>query len=229
MTKIHWRNVCEVAQRAHTEADAIQFWGISHIDTSGIARPIFNYRYEHTLATVKIARWLAALTGADTDITECSAWLHDCRKFLSRPQPNDTHAQDASAVVESILNESDFPNIKIPAVKHAIEHHVGFKLTTKLKPLETACLWDSDKLSKIGAAGLVHYISVAGISEKFMDTAKILEHGEQWLQRANIIADSMNTDIAKQEAQHRLKFVTNYYRQLAKEWADPMRATNIYT
>lgn len=226
MTKANWRTVCEAAQMAQTKADAIQFWGTSYMDDSGIAHPIFNYRFEHTLATVKIARWLASMTGADAEITECAAWLHDCRKFLSCPNSSDTHAQDASAAVESILEMSDFPNIKIPAVRHAIENHVGFKLTKKLKPLETACLWDADKLSKIGAAGLVHYVSIAGIFEKYTDTNNILRHGEKWLQRAQVIAKSMNTDVAKQEAQKRLEFITGYYKQLANEWSEPMRATD---
>ena len=210
MEKTHWRKVCEVAQRAHTEADAIQFWGTSYTDDSGATRPIFNYRFEHTLATVKIARWLSIMTGADLEIVECAAWLHDCRKFLSSPQSSDTHAQEASAAIEYILEISDFPKTKIPAVRHAIENHVGFELISKLEPLETACLWDADKLSKIGAAGLAHYISIAGILEKSMDTTKLLLHGEQWLQRAQIITKSMNTDAAKQEAIHRLSFVTNY-------------------
>jgi uncharacterized protein len=226
MTKASWRAICETVQRTHTEADAIQFWGTSYINSSGEAHSIFNYRFEHTLATVKIARWLAAVTGADAEITECAAWLHDCRKFLSNPKSSDTHAQDASAAVESILEVSDFPNIKIPAVKHAIENHVGFKLTKKLEPLETACLWDADKLSKIGAAGLAHYISIAGVFEKYIDTTNILRHGEQWLQHAQTIATSMNTDVAKKEAQDRLMFITGYYQQLAKEWSDPMQATH---
>ena len=227
MTKADWRTVCEAAQKTHTEADLILLWSASHTNNCGTVRNFFNYRFEHTLATVKIIRWLAALTGADSDITECAAWLHDCRKFLSRPESSDTHAMDASAAVESILKKSNFPSAKIPAVKHAIEHHVGFKLTKKLEPLETACLWDADKLSKIGAAGLIHYIGNAGIFEKFVDTANTLKHGELWLERAKTIAASMNTDVAKQEAQLRLSFITNYYKQLAKEWADPMKATNI--
>ena len=227
MTQIDWRTACEIALRTHTEADAIQFWGISHTDIYGRAVPVFDYRFEHALATVKIARWLAALTGADLEITECAAWLHDCRKFLSNPKSNDTHAKDASAVVELILSTSNFPIKKIPAVRHAIEHHVGFKLKKMLEPLETACLWDADKLSKLGAAGLVHYISIAGIFEKSMDTGGIVQRGEKWLQRAQTITASMNTVVAKEEAKRRLAFITNYYQQLSQEWSNPMQATHL--
>jgi hypothetical protein len=117
---IHWREACEAALRAHTEADAVRFWGISHPGLEG-PRPIFDYRFEHTLAVVKLARWLAPLAGADLEIVEGAAWLHDCRKFLNAGKTKDTHAQDASAAVAGILADTDFPPEKIPALRQAIE------------------------------------------------------------------------------------------------------------
>jgi uncharacterized protein len=222
---IHWRKACEAALKAHTEADAIRFWGISRPGPDG-PRPVFDYRFEHTLATVKLARWLAPLAGADPEVLECAAWLHDCRKFLNdaRPKGGDTHAQDASAAVEGILAPTDFPAAKIPAVRHAIEHHVGLKLTRKLEPVETACLWDADKLSKIGAASLVHFMGIAGAFQA-VDTADILLRGEQWMVRARTIAASMNTAPARIEADRRVVFLAAHYRQLGREWADPMEPT----
>ena len=217
---IHWREACEAALRAHTEADAVRFWGISHPGLEG-PRPIFDYRYEHTLAVVKLARWLAPLAGADPEIVEGAAWLHDCRKFLNAGKTKDTHAQDASAAVADILADTDFPPEKIPALRQAIEHHVGLKRTTRLEPVEAACLWDADKLSKIGAASLVHFSCIAGAFES-IDTAGILQRGEAWLRHAEIIAASMNTKPARKEAERRLAFITAHYRQLRREWADPM-------
>jgi uncharacterized protein len=220
---IHWRTACEAALKAHTEADAIRFWGISRPGPGG-PRPPFDYRFEHTLAVVKIARWLAPLAGADAEIVECAAWLHDCRKILNDGSAKDHHAQDASVAVEPILAGTDFPRAKIPAVRHAIDHHVGLKLKRRLEPVETACLWDADKLSKIGAASLVHFTSIAGGFGP-VQTADILQRGEQWLHRARIIAASMNTGPARLEAERRVAFLTAHYRQLGREWADPMEAT----
>jgi uncharacterized protein len=219
---INWREACEAALRAHTEADAVRFWGISHPGPDG-PRPVFDYRFEHTLAVVKLARWLAPLADADPDVVECAAWLHDCRKVLNAAKGKDTHAQDASRVVAQILEGTDFPPAKIPAVRQAIDHHVGLKRHTKLEPVEAACLWDADKLSKIGAASLIHFGCIAGAFEP-IDTAGILQRGEQWLHRAKTIAASMNTKPARKEAERRVAFITAHYRQLSREWADPMEA-----
>jgi uncharacterized protein len=220
---INWREACEAALRAHTEADAVRFWGVSHPGPEG-PRPVFDYRFEHTLATVKLARWLAPLAGADLEVVECAAWLHDCRKFLNNARSKDSHARDASAVVEAILAGTDFPAAKIPAVRQAIEHHVGLKRHTRLEPVEAACLWDADKLSKIGAASLIHFGCIAGAFEP-IDTAGILKRGSEWLELAQVIAASMNTKPARKEARRRLAFITAHYRQLEREWADPMEPT----
>lgn len=215
-----WRAACESALRAQSRADAIRFWGKS-FDSEDGPEPVFDYRYEHTCATVKIARWLARATGADPEVVECAAWLHDCRKLLNDPRTKDHHAQEASDAVEGILRGTDFPPAKIPAVRHAIEHHVGLRLTRRLEPLETACLWDSDKLSKIGAASLVHFNGIAGAFRP-LTTAAILERGTHWIGLARDIAASMNTEPARAEARRRLAFLEAHYAQLRREWSDPM-------
>lgn len=218
-----WRKTCEEALRTASEEDAIRFWRRSHT-VDGIPRPVFNYRFEHTLAAVKLGRWLARETGADPEIVECAAWLHDCAKHLNSHPPQDTHAEDASQQVPSILEGTDFPPDKIPAVRHAIEHHVGLHLQHTLEPLETACLWDCDKLSKIGAASLIHFGCISGGFQP-ITTEEILHRGLAWLDLARGIAVSMNTIPAKQEALRRLRFIEGHYEQLRREWSDPMEET----
>ncbi|MBP1627018.1 MAG: hypothetical protein H6Q00_1493 [Holophagaceae bacterium] len=218
-----WREVCEAAIRTSSAADALRFWRISH-EIGGCQEPVFDYRYEHTLAVVKIARWLAPQVEADPEVVECAAWLHDVRKYLKDALGKDTHAQAASAVVEEILAGSDFPQEKIPAVRHAIEHHVGLRLAKRLKPIETACLWDADKLSKLGAASLVHFTSISGAFQP-TTTERILERGEAWLDLARGIVKCMNTQVARREAKRRFAFISNHYMQLRREWSDPMKAT----
>ncbi len=216
-----WRAACEADLRAHTEADSIRFWRISH-ESEGGPRSVFDYRFEHTQAVVRLARWLAPRVGADADVVECAAWLHDCRKRLKDPAGKDTHARDAALAVEGILAGTDFPAPKIPAVQQAILHHVGLRLVHRLEPLEAACLWDADKLSKIGAASLVHFSCISGGFGP-VDTSSILERGEHWLGLARGIVDSLNTEIAREEGERRYRFLVNHYAQLRREWSDPMQ------
>jgi len=235
-----WRERCEQTLRVQTRADANRFWGLARADlgpgttsdgTDGagegrevIAAPPFDYRFEHTLAVVKLARWLAPMAQADPEVVECAAWLHDCRKALAEPRARDHHARDASEAVAGILAGSDFPAAKVPAVRHAIEHHVGLELTHRLEPVATACLWDCDKLSKLGAASLVHYGCIAPAFRP-VDTAGILDRGLAWLELARGIVRSMNTQAGREEAERRLAFLETHYGQLRREWSDPMEAS----
>jgi uncharacterized protein len=214
-----WRLVCEQELRAFSDADSLRFWKVGH-ETEDGPKPIFNYRFEHTFAAVKLARWLCPLVGADLEIVEAACWLHDVRKRLKDPLSKDTHAQDASEAVAEILDPTDFPKHKIPAVRHAIEHHVGLKLTKKLEPLETACLWDCDKLSKIGAASLIHFGCISGAFQP-IDTETILERGEAWIPLAEGIVQSFNTEPAQREGARRLAFLREHYAQLRREWMEP--------
>lgn len=213
-----WRTVCERELRAFSEADSLRFWRVGH-DTPEGPRPIFNYRFEHTLAAVKLARWICPQVGADLEVVEAACWLHDVRKRLKDPLSKDTHAQDASAAAPEILADTDFPQHKIPAVRHAIEHHVGLRLAKKLEPLETACLWDCDKLSKIGAASLIHFGCISGAFQP-VDTEEILRRGEAWIPLAEGIVESFNTEPARVEGAKRLAFLTDHYAQLRREWEE---------
>lgn len=216
-----WRQTCEAELRAFSDQDAIRFWGVQHETAEG-PRPIFNYRLEHSLAAVKLTRWLCPQVGADLDVVECAAWLHDVRKRLKDPLSKDTHAQDASAAVAEILAATDFDSSKVPAVRHAIEHHVGLRLAKRLDPLETACLWDCDKLSKLGAASLVHHGCISGAFQP-ITTAEILERGQSWLVLCEGIVRSMNTEPAQLEAARRLLFLRHHYEQLEREWEEPLQ------
>jgi uncharacterized protein len=82
--------------------------------------------------------------------------------------------------------------------------------------LETACLWDIDKLSKLGAASLIHYIAIAPAFQP-TTTAEVLKRGEAWLELASGIVSSMNTAPAKAEAQSRFEFLQGFYRRLKEE------------
>jgi uncharacterized protein len=126
--------------------------------------------------------------------------------------------------VGELLAGTDFPTEKIPAVRHAIEHHVGLKLAKRLEPLETACLWDCDKLSKIGAASLIHFGCISGAFQP-ITTAGILQRGTAWLDLARGITASFNTEPARQEGLRRLAFIEAHYAQLQREWSDPLEMT----
>jgi uncharacterized protein len=132
--------------RERTEAEARLLW------ESGLGAAVpFEHRWEHVRQVVGLALRLADELGADAEIVEAAAWLHDICK--AEPQ----HARAGATEAARFLQETDFPPDKRAAVVDAIEKHEGFYRPVgapPLAPLEAAVLWDADKLSKLGVAAL---------------------------------------------------------------------------
>ena len=173
----------------------------------------FNDRWEHVQRVVKMALWLADKCGADRDIVEAAAWLHDIRKG----EPN--HGKAGAVEAEKILRKAGFPAEKTPIAVDAIARHVGLTRAAgapPLEPVECAVLWDADKLTKLGVGVLAHQLSTRqfdGLSltarredmQKFMRTvlAKTVE--------------SMNTAPARQLAQVRYRAMAAFLDEWESE------------
>ena len=138
-----WRRI--VAREAH-EATLHEMRERWHIDDHPA-----NYRWAHVQAVVRLALRLAKLTGADRDVVEAAAWLHDCAK----KGKDDNHGREGSIGAREILRMTDFPQGKVGAVVDAISKHVGLWTEESVEPLEAAVLWDADKLSKLGVSSVL--------------------------------------------------------------------------
>lgn len=143
--QLTWREIVQAAAQEAALADSRV-----HRDGNDVA---FNYRWEHVQAAVRLAIRLAQLTGADREIVEAAAWLHDVAKPHSK-----RHGRDGAIAARQILTRTDFPPGKVDAVADAIAKHVGLFTDELLEPIEAAVVWDADKLSKLGATAVLHFI-----------------------------------------------------------------------
>lgn len=179
---------------------------------NGTTQVSFNYRWEHVTTVVTLALKLAELTGADADIVEAAAWLHDVCKFTHGEQ----HPQAGAAFARNFLPTTDFPPEKIDAVAAAIAEHMGLWRDEPLAVLESQVLWDADKLAKIGLTAVFHWMGGA-LAGNRMHTLERLIHRAQtndWLPRT---VASMHTEPARLAAQRRLAAYRALYDALQGE------------
>jgi uncharacterized protein len=139
-----WRKAARFAAWSAAQAEAPE--GCSEGENA------FHYRWEHVKAVVRQAVRLAELTGADREVVEAAAWLHD----VAKPYSSD-HGHDGAIIARQILERTNFSPAKIDAVCDAIAKHVGLKSSEVLQPLEAAIVWDADKLTKVGAIAVLHF------------------------------------------------------------------------
>ena len=150
-TNAGWRTVCRRHAEQRAMDEALDDWKAK--DDKALP---FNYRWEHVQIVVGLALHLADLTGADREIAEAAAWLHD----VCKGEPN--HGVAGARAARTLLAYTDFPAAKIDAVAQAISLHVGLTRPpgVPLQPLEAAVLWDADKLSKLGVQALAYNLGM---------------------------------------------------------------------
>lgn len=182
------------------------------IDRHGDHGVSFNYRWEHVTAVVTLAMRLAEMVGADEEIVEAAAWLHDVCKHTDK----ETHPQAGAAFARAFLPTTDFPPEKIEAVAEAINVHMGLWRDEPLTNLEAQVLWDADKLAKIGLTAVFHWMGGALAGTTPRTVAELIDRGRNADWQMKTVA-SMHTEPARRAAAERLHSYNRLWDTLERE------------
>ena len=109
--------------------------------------------YSHSQRDYRLARELAAADRVtlDDDVLYAAAYLHDMAAFEPWEKSGVDHADQAAAIVDTVLRNTGFPMKKIEAVRGAIRTHMFDR--NPLGP-EALYLHDADALDWLGAIGV---------------------------------------------------------------------------
>lgn len=182
-----------------------------------LGRPLtFDYRYEHTRTVVAIAGQLAEEIKVDPALARIAAWLHDIAKCWNPDldeaanwEREKDHGKIGAQEAVAFLRSLDFPPDLTRQVEQAIDQHVGLVKDYILEEPLAALVWDADKLSKVGVAGAIHYLSAQMVmGEDLVDLEKFFGQPEIELHRR--IAASFNTQWARQRAEAELEAVASW-------------------
>lgn len=110
-------------------------------------KPSSKYGYEpfifHFAPTVKYAVELADELGADREVVEISAWLHDIGSVING---REDHHLTGARIAEEKLKELNYPTEKIEMVKRCILNHRGSQKNNPTS-IEEKIIADADALS----------------------------------------------------------------------------------
>ena len=116
--------------------------------------------YSHSRRDYRLARELAAADHVtlDDDVLYAAAFLHDMAAFAPWEKADVDHADEAAAIVDSVLKGTGFPMAKIDAVRGAIRTHMFDR-----NPVgnEALYLHDADALDWLGAIGVARELALA--------------------------------------------------------------------
>ncbi|MFW9801861.1 MAG: HD domain-containing protein [Candidatus Thorarchaeota archaeon] len=195
-----------------SEKAAIKEWSEAQ-DKNVVA--LYNYRFDHVKYVVSTAKAIAQQVGADRQVVTLAAWLHDIAKpgMGGIQKHGDAGAEEA----RKILLEKSVNPIVIEKVCDVIRKHVGLTLDKPVEPLEAQVLWDADKIVKLGAIGVIHYmVNGIKINPGFL-LDEVSAHINEFLDLAEKIVESMNTKPGKELGRKRLATLKHIANALETE------------
>ncbi len=195
------------------------------------ADPVHDF--EHVLRVYRMAEIIALAEGADLEIVQTAALLHD--SVGSAPggdgQERLGHHLTSAQFAGEVLAAEGWQPERIAAVQHCIRAHRFRHQGERPQTLEAKCLYDADKLDVLGAIGAARTIAFAALSgqpsyqepsERFLregTTEPDEPHSSyhEYLFKLRKVKDQLFTPTGKAIAGHRHKFLEEFYAELQAE------------
>jgi uncharacterized protein len=161
-----------------------------------------GYTWEHTLRVRNLALRLAREAGADAEVVELAAILHDIDKPVGRE-----HAHAGADTARALLEEREVSDELCERVVDAIDSHAGDN--TPAHPVENLVLGDADLIdANFGMVGTWRFITIrAGHGSSVTET---IEGFKDWLPRKDELTDLLNTDEGRAVARDRREWMHQF-------------------
>lgn len=121
-----------------------------------------SHDWDHTRRVLALAERIGQVEGADMEIVQMAACLHDIgRARQDASNGHVCHAQKGADMAEKVLDALDLPNKTKQNILHCIRSH-RFRKGSLPQTIEARVLFDADKLDSIGAIGVARAFAFAG-------------------------------------------------------------------
>lgn len=192
------------------------------------------HNFEHVLRVKVMAERIGKAEGADLEIIEAAAYLHDSRGASPEEggKSRKEHHIASAEFAGEMLARKGWSQARIEAVQHCIRAHRFRHNGERPESLEAQCLFDADKLDVLGAVGAARTIAYAVLagqpvlsepSQQFLDTG-LKEPGEphssyhEYLFKLRKVKDQLFTTTGKEIAKDRHAFLEEFYTRLLAEY-----------
>ncbi|MGR5000090.1 HD domain-containing protein [Vibrio celticus] len=181
----------------------------------------------HIKRVVKTAKALCAQEQAKLEVVLPAAYLHDCFTF---PKNHPDRAQSSTMAADkaiSFLKSIDYPTSYLDEIHHAIVTH-SYSANITPETLEAQIVQDADRLDSLGAIGIARclYVGQSFNAELYNHEDPFAEHRDLDDKHYSVdhfyvklfkLAETMNTESAKLEANKRTDYMRGFLEQLGAE------------
>lgn len=195
------------------------------------ADPVHDF--EHVMRVYAMAERLAREEGADQEIVQAAALLHDAEGSAPGSEMRASHHHSSAEFAEQVLLQEGWTGQRIAAVQHCILAHRFRGDGVTPQTIEAKIIFDADKLDVLGAIGVARVIGYAAInhqpfyknpSQRFIDSGEP-EAGEphsayhEYLFKLRNIKDRLFTPSARAIAVERDQYLKDFFQRLMMELA----------
>jgi uncharacterized protein len=180
----------------------------------------------HAFRVRDLAVRIAAAIGADAEIVEATALMHDIGHETGR----ENHAVRGATLAARILSKSNFPTTKIGAVVTIIQHHhwkPGRAGDPQHPAAEYQAFADADRLDALGAIGIARTFAFGGahgrpIWNPQLDAASDSPYGissiHHFYEKLLHLPGNMYTEPGRRLATVRVGFIKEFLKLFYMEW-----------
>lgn len=198
-----------------------------------VVRPVYqshsdpSHDWAHIQRVTQLALDIGRLEGADLEIVEMAALLHDIINLPKNHPERKNASRLAADEAQRILKEIKIEDSKIEWVRQVIEEH-SYSRGSKPSTIEAAVVQDCDRLDTLGAIGIFRTASIGtqlGASffnpEEFFARHRPLDDKkytvDHFFTKLFKLPGLMNTASGRREAEKRVDFMKEFIAQLASE------------
>lgn len=190
-----------------------------------------GHDWHHINRVRRLARQIAAAEGANQDIAELAALVHDIADWKFHNGDDSVGPREA----ERLLSEEGAPPEVIEQVVEIVRT-ISFKgagVVTAMTTLEGRCVQDADRLDAIGAIGIARCFAYGGHAGRSMydpdeppvmhataDAYKASKGNSlnHFYEKLFLLKDRMNTATGRTMAEERHRFMEKYVERFLAEW-----------
>lgn len=186
-----------------------------------------NLNYFHTKAVVELALELAEKEGADKEIVETAAWLHDIGKMKKEATVGKHHIFSVE-IAERLLKEQGQDKEFIAKVCQCIKEHMGPYFQGLINEIKEAGLTEADiprpstiESKVVYDADMINFMGPFGTAKIiFLESKKGTPFSDVIKQRTKmpkIIFDDLKTESGKELGKKELEFIETFMKKINVE------------
>ena len=190
--------------------------------------------YRHVLRVVGNALVIAEKEGADLEIVEAAALLHDLHRVIEKKTGRiRVPEEETIPLAEKLLEKTGFPSRKTEQVLEVIKTKKSRSFSkegTVEQSLEAQILSDADELDALGAIGVARafmhgtehgrpaYTPGEDLEDREYDSTQRTSTIRHFHDKLLKLKDNMKTKTGKEMAEHRHDFLEVYLKEFFAEW-----------